>query len=141
MYSKIAFVGGRPFLGAAAVACTLLAGAIASADPPIVVSVRVSPQGLDLNRPADAQTFYTRLQRAARLVCTNGNKLGLEPLPDPAGCAEQALGNAIRSAKVPSLTQIYLASHTPGQAAAYAISMPAQVVTLAPRSVDRLGSP
>ena len=38
-----------------------------------VPQVAVSYQGLDLSRPADAQTMYARLQRAASAVC--------EPVP------------------------------------------------------------
>jgi UrcA family protein len=110
----------------------VLAGALvtanaAAAGRDITVSERVSSKGLDLNRPADAQKFYYRLQIAARDVCTHGNQVGLQPLDDPPACIEEALGNAVRAAKAPTLTQIYLAHHTLREAAAHGIEVPAQV--------------
>ena len=119
-------LNARSVLGAA-VACTIFAGNLAAADHAVTVSVGVSTQGLDLSRPDGAQKFYTRLQDAARVVCTHGNRVGLEPLRDPERCYEKALGDAIRSAKTPLLTQIYLATHTLRDAAARGIDVPAQV--------------
>jgi UrcA family protein len=106
-------------------ACTLVCGTAAARD--IHVAVHVSTLGLDLSRSSDVRTLYTRLQHAAHVVCTHGDKVGLEPLPDPAGCYEKALGNAVRSAKLPQLTQIYLASHTLQEAAVLGIEVPEQV--------------
>ena len=127
MYTKTAVLRARSVLGAAAVACTLLAGNVAANDHNVVVAIHVSTQGLDLSRPAGAHEFYTRLQRAARVVCTHGDRVGLEPSPDPEGCYEKALGDAIRSANVPRLTQVYLETHTLRQAAAHGIEVPAQM--------------
>jgi UrcA family protein len=91
------------------------------------VAIHVSTQGLDLRQPPGAHEFYTRLQRAARVVCTHGNRVDLEPSPDPEGCYEKALGDAIRSANVPLLTQVYLATHTLREAPARGIDVPAQI--------------
>jgi UrcA family protein len=127
MYTKTAVMSARWVLGAAAVACTLFAGNVAADDRTVAVAIHVSTQGLDLKQPAGAHEFYTRLQRAARVVCTHGDRVGLEPSPDPEGCYEKALGDAIRSANVPLLTQVYLATHTLREAAARGIDVPAQI--------------
>jgi UrcA family protein len=127
MYTKTAFMSARWVLGAAAVACTLFAGNVAAEDRIVTVAIHVSTQGLDLRQPAGVHEFYTRLQRGARMVCTHGDRVGLEPSPDPEGCYEKALGDAIRSANVPLLTQVYLATHTLREAAARGIDVPAQI--------------
>jgi hypothetical protein len=49
------------------------------------------------------------------------------PSDDPKGCHEKALGDAIRAAKVPMVTQVYLAYHTLQEAAAYGIDIPEQI--------------
>ena len=123
MYTKTAVMSARSVLGAAAVACTLLAGNVAASDHGITVAIHVSTQGLDLSQPAGAQQFYTRLQHAARVVCTHGNQVGLAPSPDPEGCYEKAL----QSANVPLLTRVFLETHTLREAAARGIDVPAQV--------------
>ena len=127
MYTKTAVMSARSVLGAAAVACTLFAGNVVAGDHGVTVAIHVSTQGLDLSQPAGAQQFYTRLQHAARVVCTHGNQVGLAPSPDPEGCYEKALGDAIRSANVPRLTQVYLVTHTLREAAAHGIDVPAQI--------------
>jgi UrcA family protein len=127
MYAKTAVLSARSVLGAAAVACTLLAGNVAAEDNKVIVAIHVSTQGLDLRQPAGAQEFYSRLKRAARVACTHGNRVDLAPAPDPEGCYEKALGDAIRSANVPRLTQVYLETHTLRQAAARGINVPAQM--------------
>jgi hypothetical protein len=71
--------------------------------------------------------LYSRLKHAAEIVCTHGNRVDLEPSNDPIRCYENALGNAIRSAKLPLLTQVYLETHTPQQAATYGIDVPVQL--------------
>jgi UrcA family protein len=114
-------------LATAALACALLAGAAAAKDSNVHVAIPVSTQGLDLTQPAGAQTFYTRLTHAAYVACTHGRRVDLVPLDDEKRCYEKALGDAIRAAKVPMLTQIYLKSHTLQEAAAHAIEVPSQL--------------
>jgi len=125
MYTKTAVLRARSVLGAAAVACTLFAGSVA--DHEVIVAIHVSRQGLDLTQPAGAHQFYTRLRHAARVACTHGNRVDLAPAPDPEGCYEKALGDAIRSANVPLLARVYLETHTLREAAARGIDVPAQV--------------
>jgi UrcA family protein len=116
-------------LASAAVACALLTSAAVAKDYKVKVAIHVSTQGLDLTQPADAQTFYTRLEHAAYVVCTHGNRVDLVPADDEKRCYEKALGEAIRAAKMPLLTQIYLETHTLQDAAARGIEVPAQVAS------------
>jgi UrcA family protein len=125
MYTKAAVMSARSILGAAAVVCALFAGNVAAKDHGVTVAIHVSTQGLDLSQPAGAHEFYTRLQHAARVACTHGNRVDLTPAPE--GCYEKALGDAIRSANVPLLTQVYLETHTLREAAARGINVPAQM--------------
>lgn len=125
MYVKTAITSARLLIGAATVACALFAADVTAKD--VTVAFHVSTQGLDLSQPADAQTFYARLQNAAWVACTRGNRVNLLPVDDLRGCYEKALGGAIRSAKTPTLTQIYLATHTLQEAAKHGIELPAQV--------------
>jgi UrcA family protein len=127
MYIKTVVVSARSLIGAATVACTLFAGSVVAKDQNVTIALQVSSQGLDLNRPGDAQTFYTRLDHAAWVVCTHGNRVDLVPSDDPKGCHEKALGGAVRAAKVPMVTQIYLTYHTLQQAAVHGIDVPAQI--------------
>ena len=125
MYTKIAFISAWPVLGAAIVACTLFAGNVAANE--VTVAIQVSTQGLDVSRPDGAQKLYWRLQHAARVACTSGNRVGLAPSPDPQGCREKALADAIRAADLKPLTQVYLETHTLRQAAAHGIDVPVQI--------------
>jgi UrcA family protein len=127
MYIKTAVISAHFTLGAALVACTLFAGNVAAKDQEFTVAYRVSTQGLDLRQPAGAHEFYFRLKHAAQVVCTHGNRVDLKPSSDPIRCYEKALGEAIRSVNSPLLTQVYLATHTLQQAAAYGIEAPAQL--------------
>jgi len=110
MFNRAFPISTRSRLGAAAIACALFAGTVAAED--LSIALHVSAQGLDLSQPADAQTFYNRLNYAARVVCTDGNRVDLVPLDNPKGCIDKALATAIRSVNAPMLTQIYVANHT-----------------------------
>jgi UrcA family protein len=127
MATNIPVPRARSLMGAAAVACTLFAGSVAANDKEVTVAFHVSTKGLDLSQPADARKFYTRLEEAARVVCTDGNRVGLEPVDDLIGCRQRALGNAIHSAKTPLLTHIYLENHTLRDAAVLGIDVSAQL--------------
>jgi UrcA family protein len=127
MYTKTAPTTGWSLLGAVAVVCTLSGGTVAAKDHDVAVAIHVSTQGLDLSHPADAQTFYTRLKNAAWVACTRGNQVNLVAVDNLQGCCEKALGGAIRSAKVPMLTQIYLETHPLQEAAKHGIEVPPQL--------------
>ena len=126
MYTRTVFMSARSLLGAATLVCTLLTGTVAASDHTITISLQVSSQGFDLTQPSDAQKFYARLDHAAQIVCTHGDRVDLTPVDDPKGCHEKALAGAVRSAKVPMLTQIYFTYHTLQQAAALGIEVPVQ---------------
>jgi UrcA family protein len=125
MYTRTSVVSAWPVLGAAAVACALFAGSVTAKE--VTVAIEVSAQGLDLSQPAGAHELYTRLQHAAKVVCTHGMRVDLQASPDAEGCYEKALGDAIRSVNSPQLTQVYLATHTLREAAARGIDVPMQV--------------
>jgi UrcA family protein len=127
MYTKTTAVSAWPVLGAAIAACTLFVGSVAAKDDAVTVSIQVSTQGLDVSQPRGAQKLYWRLQHAAWVACTHGNRVGLAPSPDPEGCRERALAGAIRAANLALLTQVYLASHTLRDAAAHGIDTPLQM--------------
>jgi len=118
---------GWSVLVSAAVACTLFADSVAAASHDFIVALRVSTKGLDLSQLAGAQKFYQRLQYAALEVCKPDVRVALEPVADPKGCMEKALGEAIRSANQPLLTQIYLETHTLREAAARGIEVTGQI--------------
>ena len=107
--------------GAAIVACLLFAGSVAAGDDAVTVSVQVNTRGIDVSQPQGAQELYWRLEYAARVACTHGNRVGLEPSPQPERCREKALADAVRAADIALLTQVYLASHTLREAAANGI--------------------
>ena len=127
MYVKAAFISAHSTLAAVAIAGTLFAGTVAAQGHDVTVAIQVSTQGLDLHSLAGAQEFYGRLKHAAEVACTHGNRVDLKPSSDPVACHEKALGEAIRSANLPLLTQVYLGTHTLRQAAAYGIEVPAQL--------------
>jgi len=102
---------------AAAIAGALAADSAVASDHKVTVALHVSTQGLDLSQPADARTFYTRLENAAWIACTRGNRADLVPVDNPKRCYEDSLGSAVRTARQPLLTQIYLGTHTLQEAA------------------------
>jgi UrcA family protein len=127
MYAKVAVTSARLLLGATTVVCMLFAANVSAKDKIVTDSVKVSPQGLDLSRPADAQTFYRRLENAAWIVCTRGTRVGLLPADDEFKCYQKALGDAVHASNKPLITQIYLATHTLQEAARHGIEIPSQV--------------
>jgi UrcA family protein len=126
MYFKAAR-GAHSALGALAIVGALFGGNVAAREYDVKVAIHVSTQGLDLKQPAGMQEFYERLEHAAHVACTYGNRVDLKPASDPIGCYETALGDAIRSVNLPLLTDVYLETHTLRQAAAHGIQVPAQV--------------
>jgi len=125
MNSKPGTTTTRGMLGAAL--CVLFAGGAAASDHNVTVSSRISSEGLDLSQPADARTFYARLENAAWMLCTRGTRADLLPVDNLKGCYEKTLGDAIRATKSPMVTLAYLGNHTLQQAAAHAIEVPPQV--------------
>ena len=127
MYTKTAYMGAWFVLGAAIVSCSLFTRDVAAGERDFTVAYRVTTQGLDPNRPAGAHELYSRLEHAAEVVCTHGMRVGLKPVSNEDACYQKALGDAIRSAKLPLLTQVYLETHTTRQAAAHGIDLPVQL--------------
>jgi UrcA family protein len=127
MYSNLTVFGVYSVLGAAVIACTLLAGNASAEGSPVTVALKVSTRGLDLETTAGAHELYSRLKNAAWIACTRANRVGLAPSPNPEACSENALGEAIQSANIRQLTQIYLETHTLREASARGIGVPLQV--------------
>jgi len=123
MYAKRAFISDWPGFGATIIVCAFIAGSVAAKDQDFTVAYQVTSQGLDLTKPAGTHEFYSRLKHAAEIVCTHGMRVDLVPPSDPQGCYEKALGNAIRSANLPRLTEVYLETHSLGDAATHGIDV------------------
>ncbi len=125
MYTKKIVMSAWPVLGAGVVACVLFAASVAAKE--VTVAIQVTTKGLDLSQAAEGHELYGRLKKAAWIVCTHGNRVDLQPSPDREGCYEKELGDAVRSANVSLLTQVYLETHTLREAAAHGIDVPVQV--------------
>jgi UrcA family protein len=129
MNVRITLLNRRFFL-APALVCALFAGTASADKHSVTVSQQIDTKGLDLDRPADAQVLYTRIRRAADDVCTRGKQVDLLPVENSKLCYEKALGDAIRSAGSPLLTQIYLGTHTLQEAAARGIKVPPELAAM-----------
>ncbi len=129
MYTKAVCMSAWLVLGAAIVSCSLLTRAVAAEGREFTAAYRVTTQGLDPNHPAGAHELYSRLKHAAEVVCTHGMRVDLKPVANEDACYQKALGDAIRSAKLPLLTQVYLETHTPREAAAHGIDLPVQLAS------------
>jgi UrcA family protein len=130
MNTKVPVVDAKAFICIAAMAaCALLSSSVHAKEHEVTVKVSVSAAGLDLSQPAGTRELYGRLQKAARIVCGDGNRVDLHPLADFAVCYEQAVGDAIRSVNRPQLTMLYLRTHTLQDAAARGIDVPLLAAT------------
>ncbi len=109
------------------IAGSLFAGIAQAKDMAVIISKPVSSAGLDLGNPADAATMYKRLRWAADDVCNRSTRVDLLPPDDARACFEKALGNAVREAHAPLVTQAYLVNHTLHDAAAWGIESPSEV--------------
>lgn len=111
------------------VAGALFAGTALAGDHRVIVAKTISTAGLDLSKPADAQTLYMRLRQAADYVCTLGPRIDLAPVTTPQACFEKALGNAVRDAHAPLVTNAYLINHSLHDAATWGIPLPAEIAS------------
>jgi UrcA family protein len=122
MNTNASRVSAQSFIRLAAVlACVTLSGYAEAGDQTVNISQTVSAVGIDVNTPDGARKLYGRLESASRSVCSD-HRTGVEP--PQAGCADDALGNAIRSANRSQLTRVYLQSHSVQTAQAYGIRIP-----------------
>jgi UrcA family protein len=112
---------------AVAMAFAVLSGPIQAAEQIVTVKQSVSSAGIDPNQPAGALELYGRVQSAANIVCRYADRVDLKPVPNFVNCYEKALGDAVRSARLPQLTMVYLRTHTPLEAATRGISVPVLV--------------
>ncbi|HTT41665.1 MAG TPA: UrcA family protein [Steroidobacteraceae bacterium] len=125
MYTKRSVAIAPALVGV--IACFLNSGAAAAAEHTVSISKKISSEGLDLSRPADAQTFLTRLEGAAWMLCKRGTRVDLKPVDNFKECYEKTLGDAVRTTNKVSVTQAYLLKHTLQDAASHGIELPAQL--------------
>src|SRR6266702_3895802 len=108
-------------LAAAPVMTALLCAATfittgASAGTPTVKSADVSYVATDLTRPEDAERLYRRIQRAARVVCSEPD---IGDLPIRAAykqCYNQAVDNAVAKLNASVLTAVHRSKTQRGSA-------------------------
>ena len=114
----------RMLVYATTLAGVIMSGATAAADHNVTVTMHVSTQGLDLSQPADARKLYTRLENAAWVACTRGNRADLLPVDNAKAFYENSLAAAVHSVKEAQITRLYLATHTLQEAAVHGIEFP-----------------
>ena len=127
MNTNFPFLNAKSFICLAAAACAIILGPAHAKDHEVTVKISVSAAGLDLSQPAGAQKFYWRLKRAAWVACAHGDRVGLEPPSNFTGCYEKALGEAVHSVHRAEVSTVYLATHTPRDAARYGIEVPVRM--------------
>jgi UrcA family protein len=129
MNIKATSIGVRAIVGAFALGAAFLAGDAAARVFDVKVAIHVSTQGIDVKQAAGAQELYRRIQHAADVACSYGDRIDLKPVKSFYECHEEALGNAVRSVNAPLLTEVYLQTHTIQQASSYGIHVPKQVAS------------
>jgi len=111
-------VAAKLAIQAAALLACLPALSHADSATPALRALQVSTAGLDLNTPAGAQAFYTRLNSAAKSVCNResegdpilGSQFSL--------CYTATLRSAVHTVNRPLVTQRYNEQHGAAEAAA-----------------------
>lgn len=128
MNTKASSLTTKPFICIALLAaCGVLSAPVQAKSHEVTVKITISTAGLDLSQPSGARELYARLQKAARIACTHGMRVDLQPAASFTSCYESALGNAVHSAHQPQLSIVYLATHTVRDAATYGIDVPARL--------------
>ena len=112
MSIKTTVVYARCLAGALALFGAFLSADAAANSYEVTVGIHVSMKGIDLRQPAGALELYGRIQHAAGVACSYGNRVDLKDVSNPVACHEQAVGDAVRSVNSPLVTQVYLETHT-----------------------------
>ena len=81
----------------------------APSDDDAVKSVVVRFSDLNLTQPQDAQTLYSRIQRAAREACGDAESVDLARFARYHNCVDQAVTNAVATVNVRQVTEIHMA--------------------------------
>ena len=111
----------------AAATCAMLYRPIQASEHVVTVTVPVNVAGLDAHDPGYARELYRRLRIAARIACSDGNRVDLKPVSNFSGCYENVLGDAVHSINLPPLNAVYLETHTLRDAASHGIAVPQRV--------------
>jgi UrcA family protein len=85
-------------------AIALIIASAAAFEPARADGIRVTYSDLDLSRPKDVAQLYARVQRAARLVCRAGPKIGLSKIRR---CEEQTVADAVNRIDRPQLAALH----------------------------------
>ena len=104
-------VAAKLAIQAAAILACLPALSQADSAAPAPRSIQVSTAGLDLNTPAGAQAFYSRLNSAAKEVCNR--EFEGDPIYGPqfSLCHRATLRRAVLTVNRPLVTQRYNEQH------------------------------
>ena len=78
-------------------------------DDPYVRKTEVSYTDLDLDRVADAQELYSRIERAALTVCRAEHGIKSRTQRIEESCKGKAINGAVEYVSNPNLTSVYLA--------------------------------
>jgi UrcA family protein len=128
MNTKSQFQAGKALLCVATAAtCAMLYRPIQASEHVVTVTILVDVAGLDAHDPGYANELYRRLRIAARIACSDGNRVDLKPQSNFPACYENALGDAVHSINMPPLNALYLETHTLRDAAAHGIEVPQRV--------------
>jgi UrcA family protein len=119
LHRKLLSIGGTYICALAAT--TLFTRPALASDHEVIVKIPVGTRDINLSQLAGVRVLYGRLSHAARIVCSNGNRVGLEPVTDFTSCFEKSLGDAVRSVNRRQLTELYLQTHTLQEAAVLGI--------------------
>jgi UrcA family protein len=82
-----------------------------AADSTITKSTTVKFADLDLSKPEGARTLYTRIQAAARQVCSPANLPGVVAKQNYRQCYDKAVNDAVGAVNRPLLSALH---HTNG---------------------------
>ncbi len=93
-------------MGVAAAIMVLAPLASQAGDLNALPQVRVSFADLNLDTAAGVNTLYTRVARAADVVCPADSQ-ELSRHVAYKSCASKAIGDAVRNASIPALSQLY----------------------------------
>lgn len=82
--------------------------AIAGSTSDVTVrTVEIPIAGYDLTDPADARTVFSKIQRAAKRVCTNAQvDRSLAQRAEAVACQSKAIADAVTKLDMPKLTEV-----------------------------------
>jgi UrcA family protein len=98
----------RLLLAVAATAFAYAPVCVHAEPPESPVTVKVSYADLNLSTPDGARRLYSRIENAAYAACGTSRSDTESLMNAPGSCVKQAIGQAVQSARIPSLAQVYI---------------------------------